>query len=312
MNAPVETLDISDWNAVADLAAAAARISALEDGKVLFCPKLRFALSASEARFLTPGILGDKAKSLAFDAKSGVLKHAAGDHVEIAAMMRRYAEMAERLVTTLLPRYAGQLQIGRTSFRPVGIEGRPTSLAKDDTLLHVDAFPTSPVGDRRILRVFSNVNMQGLARHWRIGEPFADVANRFYPKLRRPIPGSAWFFARTGLTRGYRSRYDHAMLAIHDAMKRARFYQQNVPAADFHFPPGSTWIVYTDTVSHAALSGQHLFEQTFYLPVAAMADPDKSPLRILETLAGRKLGGENPRYSAGRARRRSRSESVAR
>ena len=38
----------------------------------------------------------------------------------------------------------------------------------------------------------------------------------------------------------------------------------------------------TDKVSHAALSGQFLLEQTFYLPVQAMKDPNLSPLHMLE------------------------------
>ncbi len=287
MNSPVQTLDVAQWQPAPGLFADC--VDALEDGKVLYCPRLPFALADSEFRFLDPAVLGDKAKSLAFDRASGVLKHARGHQAEIAAMMRRYADSARTLVCSLIPHYAAALQTGRTSFRPVGIEGRPTSLRKDDTLLHVDAFPTSPVGDRRILRVFSNVNRDGQARHWRLGEPFSEVANRFYPKLRSPLPGLAHVLKYTGLTRDLRTRYDHAMLGIHDAMKRAKHYQQTVPYTEFDFTPGSTWIVYTDTVSHAALSGQHLFEQTFYLPVSAMADESKAPLRILESLARRQL-----------------------
>lgn len=289
MSNPVETLAVAQWEAAPGSAAASDCIDALEDGKVLYCPQLRFALMDSELRFLDPAVLGDKAKSLAFDPASGVLKHARDGHTEIATMMRRYSDSARALVCGLIPSYAAALQTGRTSFRPVGIMGRPTSLRKDDTLLHVDAFPTSPVGDRRILRVFSNVNRNGQSRHWRIGEPFSAVANRFYPQLRRSLPGAAHMLKYTGLTRTTRTRYDEAMLGIHDAMKRAGHYQQTVQYTDFNFPPGSTWIVYTDTVSHAALSGQHLFEQTFYLPVAAMADESKAPLRILESLAGRQL-----------------------
>lgn len=285
----LETVDVTRWDPTPDLATASACIDALEDGKVLYCPRLRFALNGAESRFLDPAVLGDKAKSLAFDPVSSVLKHARGNHAELAAMMRRYSDSAGTLVRRMLPRYAAALQTGRTSFRPVGIEGRPTSLKKDDTLLHVDAFPTSPVGDRRILRVFSNVNARGESRHWRLGEPFADVANRFYPKLRKPLPGGAWILKYAGLTREYRTGYDHAMLAIHNAMKRARHYQHTIPYTDINFPPGSTWIVFTDTVSHAALSGQHLFEQTFYLPVSAMSDQSKAPLRILEALSGRQL-----------------------
>lgn len=289
MSNPVQTLDVLQWQPAPGLFAGSNCIEALEDGKVLYCPQLRFALADSELRFLDPAVLGDKAKSLAFDPRSGVLKHAREGHADIAAMMRRYSESARTLVCSLFPRYAAMLQTGRTSFRPVGITGRATSVRKDDTLLHVDAFPTSPVGDRRILRVFSNVNPDGEARHWHLGEPFIDVANRFYPKLRRPLPGVAHLLKYAGLTREFRTHYDQAMLGIHDAMKSATQYQQTVPYKDFSFPPGSTWIVYTDTVSHAALSGQHLFEQTFYLPVAAMADESKAPLRILESLAGRQL-----------------------
>lgn len=289
MNNPVETLDVAQWQAAPGTFAASNCIDALEDGKVLYCPQLRFALADSELRFLDPAVLGDKAKSLAFDPLSGVLKHAREDQAEIAAMMRRYSDSARTLVCGLLPRYAAALQTGRTSFRPVGISGRPTSLSKDDTLLHVDAFPTSPVGGRRILRVFSNVNRNGESRHWRLGEPFGEVAHRFYPQLRKSLPGITHLLKYSGLTRGFRTRYDEAMLGIHDAMKRAKHYQQTVQFTDFDFTPGSTWIVYTDTVSHAALSGQHLFEQTFYLPVSAMADESKAPLRILESLAGRQL-----------------------
>ena len=52
---------------------------------------------------------------------------------------------------------------------------------------------------------------------------------------------------------------------------------------------GCTWLCYTDSVPHAAMAGQYVLEQTFYLPAAGMADPAKSPLRILEKLSGRVL-----------------------
>jgi hypothetical protein len=43
-------------------------------------------------------------------------------------------------------------------------------------------------------------------------------------------------------------------------------------------------MAFTDQVSHAAMSGQYQLEQTFYLPVAAMIDESRSPLRVLERL----------------------------
>jgi len=94
---------------------------------------------------------------------------------------------------------------------------------------------------------------------------------------------------RLGVTRGRRSPYDALMLALHDGAKRDEAYQAGAPREPVAFPPGSTWVVYSDRVMHAALGGQYLLEQTFYLPVAAMQDPALSPLRVLEGLYGRAL-----------------------
>jgi hypothetical protein len=69
-------------------------------------------------------------------------------------------------------------------------------------------------------------------------------------------------------------------------MKEDTAYQSAAPQLPFDFPPGSTWMAFTDQVSHAAMSGQHQLEQTFLLPVDAMLDPERSPLRILERLKG--------------------------
>jgi len=79
------------------------------------------------------------------------------------------------------------------------------------------------------------------------------------------------------------------MLGIHDRMKADQGYQSQVAQTQLAIPPGATWACFTDLVSHAAMSGQFAFEQTFYLPVIAMKDPERSPLRVLERLAGRAL-----------------------
>ena len=62
-----------------------------------------------------------------------------------------------------------------------------------------------------------------------------------------------------------------------------------MPHQTVEFPPGSTWMVFTDQVSHAAMSGQHALEQTFTLEVDGMAEPEHAPVRVLERLKGRKL-----------------------
>jgi hypothetical protein len=57
----------------------------------------------------------------------------------------------------------------------------------------------------------------------------------------------------------------------------------------YSFPAGSTWMVYTDQVPHAALSGIHQLEQTFYVPVSSLRHEASAPLRVLEGLMGRPL-----------------------
>ncbi|MBV9756624.1 MAG: Kdo hydroxylase family protein [Alphaproteobacteria bacterium] len=288
----VEELAVADWEALGAAPDQARASAALEGGKVLFLPRLPFALLPEEARFLTPGAADNSRKNVSLDPATGRLggTAAAGDDAAaLTAMLDRYGRQATRLLHRLLPGYAAALQRARTSFRPVEVEQRPQSVRHDDRRLHVDAFPTRPMHGRRILRVFSNVAPDGTMRQWNVGEPFPDFAAQFLPRLRPSLPGSAWLLERLGITKGRRSAYDRIMLRLHDAGKRDEHYQRSAPRTPLAFPPGSTWIVYTDQVLHAALAGRFAFEQTFHLPVAAMAHPEQAPLRVLERLTGRAL-----------------------
>jgi len=142
---------------------------------------------------------------------------------------------------------------------------------------------------RRILRVFSNIAPDGAVRQWEVGEPFPDLARRFFPRLRRPLPGEAALLAALGLTKGRRSLYDFYMLRLHDGMKLDEGYQQSVPKHAMRFPPGTSWMVFTDQASHAVKGGRFALEQTFHLPVDCLLHPERAPLRVLEGLAGRSL-----------------------
>jgi hypothetical protein len=204
-------------------------------------------------------------------------------------MMQRFADGATRLLTDLLPGYAPSLERARTSFRPTEIAGRPSSPRHDDRRLHVDAFPSRPLGGKRILRLFTNVAPDGAARAWRVGEGFEAYAKRFLPRTRAPLPGSAWLLECLGITKGRRSAYDHIMLGLHDQGKLDGAYQAGAAHADVMFASGTTWLCFTDQVLHAALAGHCALEQTFHVPVAAMADLEGTPLRVLERLSGRPL-----------------------
>jgi hypothetical protein len=51
----------------------------------------------------------------------------------------------------------------------------------------------------------------------------------------------------------------------------------------------ATWIVFTDSVAHAVMSGQYAIEQTFLVPPESLVAPQHAPYRILENIAGRPL-----------------------
>ena len=61
------------------------------------------------------------------------------------------------------------------------------------------------------------------------------------------------------------------------------------PQLALTFPPGSSWICFSDQTPHAAMGGQFMLEQTFLLPVNKMQDPQRSPLKVLEQLRGQPL-----------------------
>jgi 3-deoxy-D-manno-oct-2-ulosonic acid (Kdo) hydroxylase len=268
-----------------------ATAEALEAGDVLFFPTLNFQVESSEVHLFSPAVVA-AAKNVSFDSRSGRLRGAAlegSDAAQLRGLVSRFAYMATSFVDQLLPNYRGRIELGRTSFRPVEIEGRASSWRKDDTRLHIDSFPATPVRDRRILRVFSNVNPHGRPRIWRIGDEFEHVAKRFSGRCRMPLPGSAALLRLLRITKSTRSTYDALMLQIHDRMKGDEDYQSRAPQTRVEFPAGSTWMAFTDQVSHAAMAGQYQFEQTFLLPVDAMLDERRSPLRILERITGRRL-----------------------
>jgi hypothetical protein len=260
---------------------------ALEEGSVLLLAQLSFEIQPGEQIYFSPAVA--VAKNVSFDPATGRLGGAARTDGGLAEMLRRFSESAATLTDSLLPTYRGRLQRGRASFRPAEIAGRQTSWRHDDTRLHIDSFPATPVHGRRILRVFTNVNPKGRARSWRLGEPFEQVAARFGDRLRIPLSFSLELLRLTRMTKSLRSPYDALILQLHDRMKADLEYQRQATQSSVDFQAGSTWIAFTDAVSHAAMAGQYQLEQTFLLPVDAMQQPERSPLRILERIKGRSL-----------------------
>lgn len=268
-------------------------IDGLENGNVLFFPKLDFRISEKELSYFSPSLVTEDRKNVSFDLAKDELKGCLGglEAIEsIHEMMKRYAKCANDFVLRLFPEYKGHLKLARTSFRPVEIQGRKSpSYRKDDTLLHLDSFPATPTKGSRILRLFTNINPNDTPRVWKVGEPCEAVLKKFAPKVAMPFPLYRKLLASLGITKSYRILYDHYMLAIHNKMKGDKRYQELVDQELIEFPSKSSWMVFTDQVSHAALSGQYVLEQSFYLSIEGQKDERKSPLKMLENIVSRKM-----------------------
>jgi hypothetical protein len=289
----IQHLDHHKWGEAGSTAPTPSSTDELEQGAVLVLEDLSFEIAAAERIHFSPAIAA--AKNVSFDPSTGRLGGVSVQHGNaqsyrsLDTMLRRFSDAADALVNALFLPYRGRLQRARASFRPAEIAGRQTTWRHDDTRLHIDSFPATPVQGRRILRVFTNVNPEGRSRSWRVGGAFEEIADRFGPQLRMPWPLSGAVLRMAGITKSRRSPYDALMLQLHDCMKADRGYQAETPQTAVEFPAGSTWIAFTDCVSHAAMAGQYQLEQTFLVPVEAMRQPGRSPLRILERIKQRPL-----------------------
>ncbi|GAC1429952.1 MAG: Kdo hydroxylase family protein [Burkholderiaceae bacterium] len=267
-------------------------IAALEGGKVLYFPKLPFTLEADETQLLNPAVRNPNVRNISFSGVGGSLKGAVGGIATLTAlekMIGRYREQARTLIVGMLPQYSNVLRMAPTSYRPARVESRPQSWRADDRRLHIDAFPSRPNRGERILRVFSNVNPNGVPRVWRVGEPFEVVAQHFFPRLKRYAKWQARCLQALRITKSLRTEYDHLMLQLHDSMKSDLNYQQDAHQTTIAFLPGTTWICYSDQTSHAVMSGQYMLEQTLHLPPQSQYDRGASPLAILSRMCERPL-----------------------
>lgn len=264
----------------------------LESGGVLFLPHLSFSIAPDELDYLSGKWSDGKSKNIYLRGDSRTLRGAIDDPQAVQGMtkmLERYAFASRSLISQLLPAYMPHAKAANTSLRCAEAADRKSSWRKDDRRLHPDAFPSKPTHGERILRVFCNINPEGKPRTWKVGEPFADMAKKFLPKVPTYRKWQAKLLNFAGITKSLRGEYDHTMLYLHDLVKADLDYQQHAPQLQFDFPAGSTWIVYSDQVLHAVLAGRCMLEQTFQLPQQRLYAPLTSPLSQLETLLGRKL-----------------------
>jgi len=273
----------------------------LENGNILFFPTIPFAFPQEEIDFLLKQ-RQSKAKghkNIAYKPGTGKLSNHEGESSErLKEILRNYSERVTRFLTDVLKPYSKDWKIDYTSFRPFQEKGRDLRLRARNDLLHVDAFPTRPMHGDRIFRFFTNINPKE-SRNWITSASFGELVEQFkevpfprrvgYSLAERLERKMKLLLRNAGVKIPLRSPYDSYMLRMHNFLKENGDFQKNCHKDHWEFPPNSCWAVFTDQVSHAALSGQYALEQTFLIPVPALLYPEKSPLRILERLSGQNL-----------------------
>jgi len=274
----------------------------LEEGNILFFANPPFEMPGEEVQFLLSqqqsgaGYHKNIAYRPAQDRLTGYAERDAGRVAQLRTVLRGYSQRAIRFTSELLAPYAQSWQVDFTSFRPQREEGRQIRLRARNDLIHFDSFPTRPSNGNRILRVFSNINPSE-PRVWITSETFDTLAPRLAGGAGLPLPKSfallhgafLRFARRLGLGTLARSPYDRWMLSFHHFLKEHEEFQRTSARSRWEFPPRSTWLVFTDMVSHAVLSGQYALEQTFIVSKDSLVAPEKAPVRILERLAGCEL-----------------------
>jgi 3-deoxy-D-manno-oct-2-ulosonic acid (Kdo) hydroxylase len=277
----------------------------LEQGDILFFEDGGFEIPANIRTALMGATQDARSfhKNIAYkpnrDEISGLADR--GEAEAVREPMRRYSRCALDFMARILPEYARAWKVDYASFRSIEERGRELPLTKRNDLLHVDAFPTRPVFGNLILRCFTNVNPEQ-SREWVTSEPFARLARQQAEKAGLGsfvnAAGSSLHKLRRDATRKLskvgvpivdRSPYDAFMLHFHDWLKANEEYQRDSPKFRFELPPGSTWLVFTDMVPHAVLSGRLALEQTVIVSRASLENPELAPSAILERIAGRPL-----------------------
>ncbi len=252
----------------------------IEHGGVVACPSLAFDVSPDERALFGASLADDRRKSIYLRAGRAGLTGTTAEGAArdaVAAMIERFADASHALVDGLFPHLARrrardrhELPAARDRRHVVG----PRAVVAQGR--HASARRRVPVESRRTANASCASSRTSIRTRCRAAgasaSAFESMARRFLPRTRALPAGAAWLMHRVGITKRPRSAYDHLMLQLHDLAKADLDYQRTCPQRAIDFAPGTTWICFSDQVMHAAMSGQFMFEQTYRLPLDALAD----------------------------------------
>lgn len=281
---------------------------ALENGKIVCFPECPIDLpSAEDLEFLRQ----EMPKHL---SSKNISFHPEADRIIGIKGSREVVERAQRILKIQNVRVQGFLRrvipeltrdwlVGTASFRPLQEKGRDLPAHASNELVHVDAGAYGATHGDGIIRFFVNVNPVE-DRVWVTKGSFSELYRRYGGEAGILPPSGANGHAmeegvldrvRTSVTNGLSaivpsakfldsSPYDRAMRRFHNYMKDTPAFQSTPEGhQEFRFKPFWAWMVFTDRVSHACLSGQHAFADTFVIRLGSCRLPQMAPINILKS-----------------------------
>lgn len=277
---------------------------ALEHGHIVRFLECPFALppAADLARLRAELPRQLKAKNVSYHPESDRV-HGVQGNPDLERCAYRVLKAHSSVVHEFLARTIGYLiddcTVGTSSFRPIQERGRGLKPHASNELLHIDAGAYGATHGDRILRVFVNVNERE-DRVWATKGTFSEVYEKYGAAAglagRQHLEPMLLGQARTALLRtlvgvGLKeamiidsSPYDRLMRRFHNYMKDTPAFQaHDADYREIRFPPGSAWMVLTDSATHASVSGQHALINTFIVRLARCRYPEAAPLHILRT-----------------------------
>ncbi len=283
---------------------------ALEAGRVVYFPQSPIDLpDAKDLEWLRSGLDAElKAKNLSYHPESDSVPRFEADaesKARVEGLLRAHGERVADFWRRALPDFVPDCTFGTTSFRPVEEKGRDLKPRSSNELVHIDAGAYGATNGARILRFFVNVHPTR-DRVWGTKGSFADLMQRHQPlweaakgnKPGVPVEKGPLDRAYSGListaSKVYpllrvidSSPYDRSMRRIHNYMKETpEFREDRSDYQEIRFPPMSAWMVFTDGISHAALTGQYALISTALIPLKNCRRYERTPYGILAAANG--------------------------
>jgi hypothetical protein len=216
-------------------------------------------------------------------------------------VLKQHLEDVTAFIYRIMPHWRGACRVGTCSFRPIEERGRNLKPHASNELVHVDAGAYGATDGDRIFRFFVNVNdrkdrvwaskgdLQDVLQRHGTAAGLLDDTGKLRLRIDKGFADHLFSAAVRGLARLHplahtldSSPYDRTLRRLHNYMKDDDGFKRDMRGyEEIRFPPSCAWMVFTDGVSHASLSGQFALVTTIIVARRALLHPQFSPYALL-------------------------------